>query len=128
MEHAEHIAAVKAGNDAIHQWRLNHRSQRLHLEGACLCGTHPHGRWLNGAVFNDSDLTRVDLSGAKLSGANFNRANLSGSDLRWADLSFAVLRKTNLSGADLSEANLCGADLADRSLPIKSKWDKTRRA
>jgi uncharacterized protein YjbI with pentapeptide repeats len=53
-----------------------------------------------------TDLQRVTLAGANLTGASLRGTNLRG----------AVLRRTNLQGADLARAGLQDADLADADL------------
>jgi len=59
----------------------------------------------------DADLRSADLSRADLSGAKLRDAKLSG-----ADLSHVDLREANLSGADLSRATLRDADLRSADL------------
>ena len=54
---------------------------------------------LNGAFFNESNLTGADLNGTDLRRANLSKINLSETNLIYV----------NLSEADLSEANLSGA-------------------
>ena len=66
---------------------------------------------LEKAVASRANLSRADLSGAKLSGANLSRADLYGADLSRVDLSGADLYGANLSRADLSRADLYGANL-----------------
>ena len=93
-------------------------------------------RRLEGAVFIEASLPRVDLSSAaltgavltraRLQGAWLDRANLTGAQLDWAQLqgaSFfdaqlqgASLKGAQLQGAALVGANLRGADLSDALL------------
>jgi hypothetical protein len=68
-----------------------------------------------------SELERVDLRGADLTGLHIPRlclahSNLEGADLRDADLSGATLADVNLRNADLRGANLTAADLAGADL------------
>jgi len=68
-----------------------------------------------------SELERVDLRDADLTGLAIPRvcfagANLEGAVLRNADLAGAALTGTLLRGADLRGADLTGADLADADL------------
>ncbi len=58
-----------------------------------------------------ADLTRANLSNAKLS-----FANLSGAELTYADLSGADLSNANLTGAKLTFANMIGANLSRAEL------------
>ena len=65
-------------------------------------------------VFEDTDLTRADLSnlafcGATFEGANLTRANLSESDLSGAGFNDALLSQASLYGADLTNARLYGS-------------------
>ncbi len=76
---------------------------------------------LKGAKFNDTILTKINLSYANLSYANLSSTNLSYANLNCANLSLADLRKAdlnhaNLSFADLSMANFSYADLSSANL------------
>ena len=57
-------------------------------------------------IFNNKDLTGVDLTYVDLTGANLTYVDLGGANLSYANLSGANLIKANLSGANLSYANL----------------------
>jgi uncharacterized protein YjbI with pentapeptide repeats len=87
------------------------------------------GRDLRFAIFDRSDLRRVDFSGADLDGASFVDADLrnvsmlcvlerqdqsAGEDRRGGGCTSA--RKTNLTGARLAEAKLSGIDLREANL------------
>ncbi|WP_420630029.1 pentapeptide repeat-containing protein [Candidatus Leptofilum sp.] len=68
-----------------------------------------------------SDLSRVDLQGAKLHASYLVETNFEGSHLAWADLSNSQLQGANLSGANLigsilTKSNLREADLAGATL------------
>lgn len=70
---------------------------------------------------SQSDLRKINLSGAliylaNLSEAILNEANLSKTFLYGANLSDASLRKANLNKANLSEADLSGANLSFANL------------
>ncbi len=87
-----------------------------------LC-TDPPGPGVNWqrCNFDGSDLTAVDLSGARLRDGSFFRAVLSGSNLTKAQSSRAkyvnaTLHSTILDGAELYEADLTKADLTGASL------------
>jgi serine/threonine-protein kinase len=102
---------------------------------------------LSGAVFNQSNLSKVNLQGANLYNADFGRANLSqsnlrdanlgraylsnadleGADMRGADLSGAYLLNANLRGANLCGANLSGAKLTEDQLSLaRTNWMTVR--
>jgi Ion channel/Pentapeptide repeats (8 copies) len=67
-------------------------------------------------VWNQWDLSEVDLTEADLSGALINMANLSEANLHRANLSGASLFDANLSGAELMDANLSDAYLGGANL------------
>lgn len=69
------------------------------------------GRDLNGAVFYDASLPKVDLAGAQLQDASFRRANLQGASLAGARLQGASLKGAQLQGASLTKGRLQGASL-----------------
>ena len=66
--------------------------------------------------FIDADLSRADLSGARLPRANLSDTDLAGAQLNDADLSGANLIRAALSRANLNGANLSGADLSEAGL------------
>lgn len=87
----------------------------------------------------NTDLSGVDLSGARLrfvdfSDANLKGANLENANLRDTNLKGANLQDTNLQGADLQDTNLEGTDLNDANLTGAIFWtpdlkdDKLARA
>lgn len=87
-----------------------------------LC-TDPPGPGVNWqrCNFDGSDLTAVDLSGARLRDASFFRSDLSGSNLTKADLSRAKfinakLQSAMFTGAKLYQADLTKADLTGAAL------------
>jgi hypothetical protein len=78
-----------------------------------------------------SELERVDLRGAELTGLAIPRlclahSNLEGADLRDADLAGATVADVNLRGADLRGANLDGADLTGADLTGARTDEHTR--
>ena len=91
MANPEHLQIVKQGVEVWNQWRKQHSDIT-------------------------PDLTRANLSGAKLSRANLSEANLSGTVLRRANLREVNLRQANLGQVDLFEANLTRAFLGDVNL------------
>lgn len=73
------------------------------------------------ALFSNADMSRMDLSGAVLSGMNMYRVslsktNLQAADLSWANLRSARLRYANLRDAELTAATLSGAYLLHADL------------
>jgi len=69
-----------------------------------------------GAVLENCNLGRKDLSGRDLYGADLERAVLRNATLRQANLADAVLTEANLAGADLADATLDGAVLDHANL------------
>jgi len=77
------------------------------------------GAKMNGASFPRSNFTAADLSSAELSGSNFSRAifrradlsssTVSGSNFSWADFSGATLDAMKGNGNNFSRATLNGA-------------------
>ena len=61
--------------------------------------------------YTRADLTRANLTGAKLTDAELTRANLTGAKLTDADLTGAKLTGAKLTDADLTGANLTDTDL-----------------
>lgn len=73
------------------------------------------------------NLSRINLSGAKLqeidlSGVNLNEADLSNSDLSKTDLTLASFIQSNLLKADLSESNLFKTNLSQANLKQASMY------
>jgi phosphate transport system substrate-binding protein len=61
--------------------------------------------------FSGADLTGIDLSGADLSGSNLTDASLVGANMVNTFLSGVTFTRTDLTDADLSKADLTGAEL-----------------
>jgi uncharacterized protein YjbI with pentapeptide repeats len=90
------------------------------------------GAQLQGVNFEESTLTRADLSGAKLGpshgratnlrGADLSMATLTGADLRGVNLHDAALTGAHLENADLSTADLSGADLRGAFADARTRW------
>ncbi len=101
MANPEHVEIVKAGAGAEAIRKHVTDSSKLDLSGA--------------------DLTGLDLAGADLAGARFTDANLSGAVFRHASLagaSFydAIINVADFESADLRQADLTGASLRDSVL------------
>lgn len=89
---------------------------RADLSRARLNGVYLCGADLNGAHLSGADLCGANLYGANFSSANLSGANLSGAKLKRANLNEANLNGANLNGANLSEADLNGVDLSSANL------------
>ncbi len=74
------------------------------------------GRDLNGAIFDLSNLPKVDFEGAKLQGASLRSAQLQGVSLDQAELQGALLLDAQLRAASLFKSHLEGAWLEDAHL------------
>jgi uncharacterized protein YjbI with pentapeptide repeats len=76
---------------------------------------------LEGANFEDADLSGTDFTGSRLGQASFRKAKaadavLVGADMQNADFSKAVLAGANLAESNLTGATLAGADLTGANL------------
>ena len=119
MVNPEHVGIVKRGAEAIAEWRREHPTTRLELQGADLSfaglpNTTLQGKDDGWASLNDADLSSAELRGANLRFSTMHRANLQGADLsevdfRNADLRLANLRYSKLWYADFSNSVLDGA-------------------
>lgn len=70
------------------------------------------GKDLQGAHFNNTNLTAANLGDTKLNNADLAYANLGLAVLRHADLQGASLKGANLRNADLRDADFTAADLS----------------
>lgn len=94
------------------------------------------GQKLEGARFDEADLTSADFTGAKLKGASFVGANLTQTNLDGADCSGAdfsdvkfsstMARATNFSGAKLEVADLGSYSNFSGSLFVGANLRKAR--
>jgi uncharacterized protein YjbI with pentapeptide repeats len=85
---------------------------------------------LEGAHFNDSDLTGADLSNADIYwgmfiGTNLTDAKLIGTDLRGADLTDAIMIRSDLSNANLGIDNVGGSTTLEGANLSDAILDKT---
>lgn len=78
---------------------------------------------LSGAKLIDADLRFAHLYKADLSGADLFEAIFSGANLSWADLSGVNLSEANLQGALFVRAQLVRADLTGCRVYGISAWD-----
>lgn len=85
--------------------------QETDLTGADLTGADMHSADLTNAILRASILTDARLSGADLTDADLNGANLDKAWLNSAQLTDASLTRVQLNGAFLNSAILTGASL-----------------
>ena len=107
----EQLSILKKGVGAWNKWREQNGTTKVDLSGAVLSGLN-----LSGIDFRDARLTRVDfreanLQRARLSLANLSRATLIGTSLHRANLKETRLAHTILLNADLRDADLSSAYL-----------------
>ena len=117
MANPEHVEIVRAGAEAIAEWRLSNRRVKLDLRGAGLVGCNLAEANLAGANISTADLGFADLFKANLSRTNFVRTNLLRATLPLANFSYASLMEANLFACDLTLTKFPRANLskADRS-------------
>ena len=113
MANPEHVRIVKAGADAIAEWRKSHPDERLELEGADLRHANLIGANLSGSNLAGADLRRAELYEVDLRGADLEKANLRSIETYDTDFRDANLRDANLTTASLYESNLDSADLRE---------------
>ena len=111
MANEEQLSILKKGVEAWNKWREQNISTKVDLSGAVLSGSN-----LAGVDLRDARLTRVDfrdanLQKARLTLANLSRAALIGTSLNRATLKEARLGHTILMNADLRDADLSSAYL-----------------
>lgn len=85
--------------------------RRLDLSGANL-----RHAWLNSVDFRNTILDSADLRGAKLNRSVLWHASLKNADLRGADLSDTDCWSASFKGANLENANLRDAHLIDTDI------------
>lgn len=115
------VELLKQGYAVWNTWKLEHPTvrtelTRVDLSLADLSGVHLKGADLSGTYLSLADLSGADLSLANFSDANLTRADLSDTNLSGANLSLTNLSDANLSFTDLSRANLRGANLSRANL------------
>src|SRR5581483_7189263 len=118
MADPEHLAKATADIEVWAPWRGDHPETKLDLSGADLSGAY-----LGSRDFTAANLSRTNLRGADLKAVNLRRADLTHADLSKAvlfeaDLRVANLREANLNVADLTHANLTGANLSGANLRL----------
>jgi uncharacterized protein YjbI with pentapeptide repeats len=95
---------------------LNADLRKVDLTEAQLQGASLAGAQLQGAILDSAQLQGASLDWAKLQGANLNNAKLQGANLNNAKLQGAILSTAELQGASLKDAELQGASLKDAEL------------
>jgi uncharacterized protein YjbI with pentapeptide repeats len=95
---------------------LNADLRKVDLRGAQLQGASLAGAQLQGATLDSAQLQGATLDWAKLQGANLNNAKLQSANLNNAKLQGATLSAAELQGATLVSAELQGASLKDAKL------------
>ena len=95
---------------------LNADLRKVDLTKAQLQGASLAGAQLQGAILDSAQLQGATLDWAKLQGANLNNAKLQGANLNNAKLQGAILSTAELQGATLDSAELQGASLKDAEL------------
>lgn len=111
MANEEQLSILKKSVEAWNKWREQNSSTKIDLSGAVLSGAN-----LAGVDFRDARLTRVDfrdanLQKARLTLANLSRAALIGTALHRATLKEARLAHTIIMNADLRDTDLSSAYL-----------------
>lgn len=121
MANQQHLAVVRAGSDAILEFREANPRVVFDLAGADLTRLYLREARLQHAILDDADLRLTDLTNALLIGASLRHAklsygNLASAKLLSANLSEAELVQTDLFGTNLSGAKLVNADLSSAFL------------
>ena len=111
MSNEEQLRILKKGVEAWNQWRQDNSSSKVDLSGADLSGMN-----LTGIDLRDARLTRVDFRESNLQKARLSLANLSRATFIGASLNQANLKETRLSSAILINADLRDADLTSAYL------------
>ncbi len=95
---------------------LNADLRKVDLTEARLQGALLAGAHLQGAILDSAQLQGATLHWAKLQGANLNSATLQGATLSTAELQGASLDSAELQGASLKGAELQGAEFQKSTL------------
>ena len=111
MANQEQLVILKQGVETWNQWRRENSNTKVDLSGADLSGMN-----LGGVDFRDARLTRVDFRMADLQEARLSLANLSRAALLDTSLNRASLKETRLAHAIIMNANLRDADLSSAYL------------
>lgn len=107
----EHVEIVKQGSVILQEWRDNNSGKTLELSGADLAQLN-----LENCNLSKADLTYAKLSEGYLDQCNLHQANLSDSDLKFTKLGSAHLVEANLTRADMFRCELVSSDLQATNL------------
>ena len=116
MANPEHVEIVKAGADAINDWRKKYPDEQLDLDSAALSKVQLRSADLRGAFLGNANLIEADLRDASMEGARLLYSNVNLASLGGANLSDANLGGASFINANLEGANLCGANLTFTNL------------
>src|SRR5688572_11344056 len=111
MADQEQLKIIKQGVQAWNKWREEHGNTKVDLSGADLSGVD-----LTGIDLRDARLTRVDFRNSNLQRVRLSLANLSRATLIGASLNQANFKETRLSHAIIMNADLRDADLSSAYL------------
>jgi len=111
MANEEQLAILRQGVDVWNEWRKENGTTKVDLSGAILSGTN-----LNGVDFGDARLTRVDFREANLQKARLSLANLSKASLIGVSLKQAVLKEARLAHTIIMNSDLRDVDLSSAYL------------
>ncbi|MGD1902556.1 MAG: pentapeptide repeat-containing protein [Geitlerinemataceae cyanobacterium] len=116
MIRASMVAATLVEADLSTADMRESQLDRVDATGANFSETDLRGSSIVGSNLTSANLTGCELSKSKLTGSDLGRCEMRHARLHRADLSGVSLRGANLRWADLSGANLRWADLTDAKL------------
>ncbi len=116
IEQQENYVPNLCGADLRNQYLYEMNLSRVQLTRARLSGAFLARAILSGVECFETDLSGAKLPGANLAGASLRSANLSSVEAAGADFSNASLYSANLTDADLSGAVLNGVDFTGANL------------
>lgn len=111
MDNASQLTILQKGVTAWNEWRKQAPLTRVDLSGAKLSHAFLQKVNLENAKLTGASFLEADLREANLRGATLYDAYLHKANLQKADLSRADFTRAHLSGANLNEANLYGSTL-----------------
>jgi uncharacterized protein YjbI with pentapeptide repeats len=111
MANEEQLAVLRQGVNVWNKWREQNSTTKIDLSGAALTGLNLAGADFKDARLNRADFRETNLERARLSLANLSRATLIGTSLNRANLKEARLAHTILMNASMRDADLSGAYL-----------------
>jgi len=111
MANEEQLSILKKGVESWNKWREANSITKVDLSGAVLSGLN-----LSSMDFRDARLTRVDFREANLERARLTLANLSRATLIGTSLNRAILKESRLAHSIIMNADLRDADLSSAYL------------